>query len=509
MANPASAVSYKLEKAGTIVPYTKQGKPAPYFVETESPEKEVEIAQKIVEAGVGGSVNDLGVKIKDGGQNDTLLAWDISNRNLDTIDPLLVEEANNVLAAAGMGSLVESTGPSLKDTISNSLLIASPLTAAGMAASPVVTGAITGGLGGYVNDGVQGALTGAITGGALGALSAPTEGLGILDDITGAIYDVGQSISSLFEGLSPFEAAEELYASGVDDLSTIESTLANAGVIGEGVSLALEPSFIEGISTGSGLIPNSWGEVGLSTMANLFSDAQGFWVSGADPLVASGNLIEKYGVTPELANAAVNEAFGIGIPSTFGGGTSIFTGSTAGALTDWFTDPNQVFDRAKILSDGGLSADEAVQRLVSDGVESKLAIDAVNEAAGIGIPGNGIPGDPGNVSQFTGEPAGALTGGAPAPSVDSGIDIGDFIPGGGPQGSPQETQNPPVVEVPDIPPPPVQYPYGGLVMPPGRASGKLSEAKDLYSNRYGTPGSSFLSRTQPEPQDIGVVHGQP
>ena len=178
MANPASAVSYKLEKAGTIVPYTKQGKPAPYFVETESPEKEVEIAQKIVEAGVGGSVNDLGVKIKDGGQNDTLLAWDISNRNLDTIDPLLVEEANNVLAAAGMGSLVESTGPSLKDTISNSLLIASPLTAAGMAASPVVTGAITGGLGGYVNDGVQGALTGAITGGALGALSAPTEGLG-------------------------------------------------------------------------------------------------------------------------------------------------------------------------------------------------------------------------------------------------------------------------------------------------------------------------------------------
>ena len=194
-------------------------------------------------------------------------------------------------------------------------------------------------------------------------------------------------------------------------------------------SLEISPEFIEGIDTGAGLIPNSWGEVGLGTMANLFSDAQGFWVSGADPLVASGNLIEKYGVTPEIANAAVNEAFGIGIPSTFGGGTSVFTGTPAGALTDWFTDPNQVFDRAKILSDGGLSADEAVQRLVSDGVESKLAIDAVNEAAGIGIPGNGIPGDPGNVSQFTGQPAGALTG-TQVPSVDTGQGSGQPEEGG-------------------------------------------------------------------------------
>ena len=172
---------------------------------------------------------------------------------------------------------------------------------------------------------------------------------------------------------------------------------------------------------------------------DILGQAKDLSASGLTANEVIGALVEANPGSPiETLIAATNEAAGIGVAGNgiLGsvGNVSQFTGKPAGAgpgaintsiATGGPGASSQAFEAAKNLVALGKNANEVVAELVDQGVEVKTAIDAANEAASVGIPGNGIVGDPGNVSQFTGLPAGAGTGAVNTAAATGGNQVSE------------------------------------------------------------------------------------
>ena len=385
MANAAAARDARLKKAGQMIA-TKQSVKRVRPTKTPNAEKEVEIALKIVALGVGGSLSGIPIISGGrGGKNDTLLASAMADRGIKSVDARIFQEAQNILVSAKAGSLNQSTGPSLKSTISNSLLFMTPIIPA-LGTAAAATAAVTGGLSAYANDG------------------------DLLDAIKAAAISYGATTAG--------------------------------SAVGQALDSAVPGSFLGDVAGGVNAVGNFLDPIipdFIKAPGDIFGQAKTLVDSGANANDVIGALVEANPDVPiETLIAATNEAAGIGIPGNgvlgSSGNFSQFTGAVSGALPGALNTSiatggpgaaDQAFEAAKELVASGKNANEVVADLVDQGVEVKTAIDAANEAAGVGIPGNGIPGDPGNVSQFTGLPAGAGTGAVNTAAATGGNQVSE------------------------------------------------------------------------------------
>jgi hypothetical protein len=278
-------------------------------------------------------------------------------------------------------------------------------------------------------------------------------------NVASFIDNAGQQVSDffagVFDGLSPFEAAEDLYASGVDTIGGIEEALFESGLVDEGFSLPLDRSFIEGIESGSGLIANSFGELGITP--------------------------SSYGVINEFTRQYFNEN-----PISY-----VDWNAPAGGFTkQYFSDLSNLVDQGGSIGNainqldpiGSIYREHGLEVPEGLGPQSPNVLDPIRDLYdeyGLNPPGNSEP----NLGDIE---ANSPTGESPFPDLGELIDV---IPV--PEVTPPQVTPPPVTTTP----PPLNIPYSGLSSP-GNASGVLSQARDLYSNRYGLPGGK-LDRNQP------------
>ena len=370
---------------------------------------DVGLAKEIIDAGVGSKIPSQ--------SRAEFLNPIVSSSGLSTVTEELISLAQQFIDVSEVGivsDITDTSGGFLGDNASAIGGILGAMTGFGSLGAAIGSSFGTMAAGGDVGDALKaGALSyfGGEAGGAFkGALNAAPQG-SLLGNVASGINTVGNFLDPIIPDF--IKAPGDIFARPAPE-TPVGTTFGNNPGIGEGA-------------------------LNLPGSSDLLVQAKDLVDGGLNANSVISSLVEANPGAPiEELIAAANEAAGIGIPGNgvigSPGNVSQFTGKAAGAgpgalntsiATGGPGAASQAFEAAQDLVASGKNANEVVAELVDQGVEVKTAIDAANEAANVGIPGNGIQGDPGNVSQFTGLPAGAGTGAVNTTAATGGNQVSE------------------------------------------------------------------------------------